>query len=368
MINSNFSPTRKNFDSRFVLFITFILWFIVVVSRLKFNGLVYNFDYGLYHPDGANYAFRTLSFLRSSNADAASEVSEWYAIHGLKNNIISPFYLLPENNPVWNLSAPRILYPILSIPFVAVFGIPGMLAVPSLSLLGIMMISHTISRTFNRVELGLIFNLLLITSVTLSRWFVANITDGLLAFLVALFVLIEVKVTRIKIWIILVTLIVILASITRFCFPIFFMLGTGFMLKKQFFKSGALIFSSIVSAMPLLFFNVSSAVLPGLQESSILNKLVYFPIQSLKVFVVEVAQLAVLDRQLLILVIFSLFCAFRIRETVGILTLCALVGVLMIGFLNGTLGVNFRYQLPLIPFLAWSFIHYLAVTRKSPAR
>ena len=35
------------------------------------------------------------------------------------------------------------------------------------------------------------------------------------------------------------------------------------------------------------------------------------------------------------------------------------VGVLSIGFINGTVGVNFRYQLPVIVFLAWAIFEYL---------
>jgi hypothetical protein len=44
------------------------------------------------------------------------------------------------------------------------------------------------------------------------------------------------------------------------------------------------------------------------------------------------------------------------------------IGVLAIGFINGTLGVNFRYQLPLIPFMAWSLIHYLKSISTSTTR
>ena len=337
----------------------------MVASRLWLNGFVFGLDYSLYHPDGAHYAFRTLSFLFESDYQAAIEVSNWYAVHGIKHNIIAPSGLLPENNPVWNLVAPRLLYPILSIPFVFVFGLSGMLAIPILSLLGLLLVINAIARFYGRPEFGLLFNLLLLTSVTISRWFVANITDGLLTFLVALLILVELKVKKLSGWAIYVGLLVFFSSITRFSIPIFLTLGLGYLFLSEYKKALLIISFALTSAIPLLFFNVQSAFLPGADNQSIAGKLVEFPLQSIKVFVVEIGQLLVLDRQLLFLILFALFCALQIMGTTGALTVCVLLSVLLIGFINGTLGVNFRYQLPVVPFLAWSFVQYLSISRKS---
>ena len=354
-----------NFSRKHVFLLTLILWITVVASRLWLNGFVFGLDYSLYHPDGAHYAFRTLSFLFESDYQAAIEVSNWYAVHGIKHNIIAPSGLLPENNPVWNLVAPRLLYPILSIPFVFVFGLSGMLAIPILSLLGLLLVINAIARFYGRPEFGLLFNLLLLTSVTISRWFVANITDGLLTFLVALLILVELKVKKLSVWAIYVGLLVFLSSITRFSIPIFLTLGLGYLILSEYKKALLLFSFASTSAIPLLFFNVQSAFLPGADNQSIAGKLVEFPVQSIKVFVVEIGQLVVLDRQLLFLILFALFCALQIMGTTGVLTVCVLLSVLLIGFINGTLGVNFRYQLPVVPFLAWSFVQYLSISRKS---
>ena len=110
-------------------------WAISVIARLKFNGLAYGFDYGLYQPDGMHYTFRTLTFLGNSDLVSAQMVSDWYSTHGFKISQINPSDLLPENNRVWGVISPRILYPVLSVPFVALLGIPGMLAIPALSFL-----------------------------------------------------------------------------------------------------------------------------------------------------------------------------------------------------------------------------------------
>ncbi len=362
------SPNKSNFVyfiRRYSFALTLLLWIVIVASRIFLNGFVYGLDYSLYHPDGAHYAFRTLSFLSNSDYSAALEVSNWYAIHGIKHNLIEPFGLLPENNPAWNLVAPRILYPILSIPFVFVFGLSGMLAIPMLSLLGVMMVSNSIGRFYGRTELGLLFSLLLITSVTVGRWFVANITDGLLTFLLALFVQAEIRVLKLRNWSICIILIVVFASITRFSLPIFLAISFGYLLLRNFKKALIVTLSATFGAAPLFFFNVSSAFLPGADTQSLTGKLTEFPLQSIKVLLVEIGQLLILDRQFLILIVFGLFCAYKAQKNTRTLTLCVFMGVLLIGFINGTLGVNFRYQLPIIPFLAWSFIEYLAVNRKS---
>lgn len=353
---------------RYSLALTLALWLVAVFSRLMFNGPILGFDYAIYQPDGANYTFRTLSFLYKDPLKAANEVSEWYALNGFKHNIIDPLTLLPENSPVWHLSAPRIVYPLLSLPFVAILGIPGMLVIPTLALLGTFLIVHQISRTLMRPELGLLFSIGIASSSSVSRWFVANLTDSLLAFLVGLLIVVEIKVKKLWLWIVMVTIIVLLASATRFSVPIFLSLGLGYLLIKEIPKANTLLLSGFLGGIPLLFFNSSSAILPGSESDSLLKKVLDLPLQSIKVLVVESGQLVVLDRIFSFLVLFSLFCAFQLRNKVGILTIAVFIGVLAIGFINGTLGVNFRYQLPLIPFMAWSFIHYLKSISTSVTR
>ena len=345
-----------------------LLWLLTIITRLFFNGAILGYDYAIYQPDGANYTFRTLSFLTENNIDAASKVSEWYAIHGVNHNIIEPKILLPENSPVWHLSAPRVLYPILSIPFVAVLGIPGMLVVPALALLGVLVINHLIAKSVGRPELALLFNAIIVSSSTVSRWFVANLTDGLLAFLIGLIVLIEIKAKNLKNWILLVVIIVLLASATRFSAPIFLALGLSYLLIREVPKAVTLIVTGICGALPLLFFDSASSVLPGSGSDSLISKLIHLPLQSIKVLVVEIGQLVVLDRIFFFLLIFSLFCAYQLRGRVAILTAGVLMGVLAVGFINGTLGVNFRYQLPLISFMGWSVIKYLKFVSTPSAR
>ena len=118
---------RQNIIAPVVLFVFTVL---TVISKLKFHGLQNGMDFGIYQPDGALYTMRTLLFLGHDQTEAANQISQWYATNAYKRNDIDPSALIPANNPVWGLVAPRPLYPLLSVPFVWLIGIPGMLVIP----------------------------------------------------------------------------------------------------------------------------------------------------------------------------------------------------------------------------------------------
>jgi hypothetical protein len=75
---------------------------------------------------------------------------------------------------------------------------------------------------------------------------------------------------------------------------------------------------------------------------------------------IEIAQLAVLDRVLLLVIILSVYFAFTNRQKdSSMYFLAVFLGVWALGAINGTLGVNFRYQLPVIIFGAWVLLDSL---------
>lgn len=350
------------------LILIIFLWAVTCISRLKYNGFIYGFDYSIYQPDGANYTFRTLSWIFNDNFRAAKEVSDWYLIHGIKHNVIDPTTLLPENNPVWYLSAPRILYSFLSIPFVLIFGIPGMLAIPCLSLLGLMIVIHALSKQIHSPWAGFAINLALCSSPTVTRWFVANITDGLLTLLLALFLLLEVKVRLIKVWVVLALPVIILSSITRFCLPIFFFLGLGYLLTGDRLKGILTWLYSFTGFIPILFFSPQTQLAQEGSVESFWLRAINWVSQAMKVLGVEIAELLVLDKILLAVVLIGFYASIKLGNKDGILALACLIGVFVIGFINGTLGVNFRYQIPYIPFAAWSILLYYKPLRSSTIR
>ena len=94
-----------------------LLFFLVIVSasvavlaRLKFNGLVYGFDYGIYQPDGVEYSYKALEFIGENPSQIATQVSAWYSENSLKMTGITP-----QDVAQGQLTFPqsRILYPLL---------------------------------------------------------------------------------------------------------------------------------------------------------------------------------------------------------------------------------------------------------------
>ena len=80
----------------------------------------------------------------------------------------------------------------------------------------------------------------------------------------------------------------------------------------------------------------------------------------------EFLQLAALDRLLLFLLCLSLVIAIKSStKTVSQDFLLMLMAGLFVGALNGTLGVNFRYQLPVLPYLVAVILNTDFTTRST---
>jgi hypothetical protein len=332
--------------------IVFILWILTLAARLKFNGLVFGFDYGLYQPDGKYYTFQALRFSGESSIDAANQVVDWYRAHGLKMNVFTPEIFDPSINPILKLTKPRILYPLLSAPFVSVLGIPGMLVLPSLSLLILLVFTIKISKIFKSQIVGWLLVFAIIESSTILRWVVSNCTDSILVGLFcgyAYFAFIKVgKFPPIYV----TTIFVILTSLTRFVLPIW--LGIAIVLffyRRKIEGISISLLSSIFAVYPLLL-NPPGAFQPALGEVSIFSKILNTPYSFLKVTVYEFIQLFVLDKALLAALVVGIVLALIYwRNQFSILFVSVLLSTLLIGGINGTVGVNFRYQLPVLPFL-----------------
>ena len=334
-----------------------IVWAISVVSRLKFNGLAYGFDYGLYQPDGMHYTFRTLTFLGNSDLESARSVSEWYAANGIKHSQVNPTDLLPENNRVWGVVSPRILYPLLSVPFVALLGIPGMLAIPALSFLLLLITIYKLGKKYNQEGFSVILSLLLTTSVTTTRWMISNCTDALLAGIACLAVLVLISEVSDNKKMVTLSMVAVLGVITRFSLPIWVALALVICSYRKFRVGAILLLTSTLATIPTFLSQPDDAVLPGTSNLSGFDKLFLVPVSFVKIVFVELAQLAALDRILLFFLVSSLAIGvskFKKLENRYLILVC--LAVFGIGAINGVAGVNFRYQLPMIPFMAWTLI------------
>ena len=336
-----------------VLFITVT----AIVSRLRFNGLILDFDYGIYQPDGSHYAYRTLTFLGVDSNAAAERVVSWYQIHGIKNNVFPPNFLTPENTETWGLAAPRILYSLLSVPFVYLFGLPGMLAIPVVSFAVLIFCVFRMSELMNKPAIGFLLVLVLSTSPTVLRWMIANITDSLLAALFAVIPLLLMNKISVRYWYALITALIVLTSITRFSLPIWLSIAAVLWLQRMRFQSIWVFVLSMVSFLPTFLYMPSNAVLPANAEAGVPTKVLLLVRSFFEVGFVEVAQLGAIDRMLLVMLVVALAVALRQpREVSSIYFLAVLLSVWVIGAINGTLGVNFRYQLPVLGFACWAIL------------
>jgi hypothetical protein len=347
---------RKQFIYVPILILT---WSVSVIARLKFNGLAYGFDYGLYQPDGMHYTFRTLTFLGNSDLASAQLVSEWYATHAFKFSQINPYDLLPENNRVWGVISPRVLYPTLSMPFVAILGIPGMIAVSAISFLVLLLTVYVIGRKYNQEGLSVIVALLLTASVTTTRWMISNCTDALLVGITCFAVLVLISGLSDNLKLVSLSVIGILGVLTRFSLPIWLSIALVLFTQRKIRIALALMTSASLATIPTYISQPEDAVLPGTKDLSGFDKLLALPISFFKVAFIEIAQLAALDRVLLIFFVTSCIIAIlRIHEIENKYFVFVALAVFGIGAINGVLGVNFRYQLPLVPFMIWTFLAF----------
>lgn len=337
------------------------LWVLVSVAKVFFNGLVLGLDYGLYHPDGAFYTFRALLFAGYDKFEAGRIVADWYASQPAKPGRLDPTSLFFENaTGTWDQYYPRVLYPLISAIFVKFLGVPGMLVVPAVTYLVVLLLTSYVAFTKGRSGIGLLVIALITSSVTVSRWMYINATDGLLMLFTGLFVLIAFKSTGLKLsnvqlmW---TCILITLSSLTRFSALMWVAISLVFMFHKRI-KEGVLILATAaLTTVPIFLRPFGNDVLPNLNDKSPIEKLLFYPISLLKISVFEVGQLFVLDRVFFWTLVLAFgISIFGIRRLEAQFFLASFFSLWITGSLNAVLGVNFRYQLAVIPFLLWLLV------------
>jgi hypothetical protein len=335
----------------------FLFWFIALISKLEFNGLVYGLDFGLLHPDGKLYAFRTLTMLGNTELEAGRLVSNWYSMSAFKLNNFQPESLFYEVHPLWQLYKPRVLYPLLSTPFVALLGIKGMLVIPAISMLILLLTIQIIGiRLENKYPAFILAGLVSISPVV-NRWMFANVTDGLLTAITCVFLIAFLFLKSQNHFLIMAGLVIALGSFTRTSVLQWLSICVALFLLKQ--KKSSLILSivTIILFVPSAFRNFGDGILPNEKNVSNLQVPFKFAESMARVAFYEIAQLAVLDRLLLAMLVLS-FIGSLMRFSLNSSKFFILVGLSLwvTGAVNGTVGVNFRYQLPILPFMAYILI------------
>ena len=333
------------------------MWLLTILIKLKYNGLVFGFDYGSYHPDGALYTTRALDWSGYTETEAAKIVSDWYNIHAFKfnNTVPSDFYysvhhLYPEYSP-------RILYPLLSIPFVKLFGVPGMLVVPALSFLVILLVILKIGIELNKPFVAFLTLVSVASSSTVVRWMMANTTDALLAgiFSVTAYCLLR-KISSYR-WYLVFGVLVMLTGLTRISILFWIACASVLLIQKNRKKAIFITVVSVLIVIPTLLSNSSNSFLAVEADRGLWQRIMLYPFYLIKITFYEFVQLFVLDRILFFLCALSIYLSFKyINKDSSRYLLLVLSAGLLTGAMNGTVGVNFRYQLPVIAFMCWSII------------
>jgi hypothetical protein len=349
---------------RFELAVLFI-WLIAIAAKYKYNGLIFGFDYGNYQPDGKYYTYMALEYLNHSPANSAQQVVDWYLAHGFKMNTFTIQDLMPATSYAYPMISHRILYPLLSVPFVAAFGIPGMLAIPALSLLVLFLAIQKLSQKMNKPYLGLAVVCSLSLSTTVLRWMMVNCTDALLVGLFAVVPFSILALNQKKRWALpALGFLIFLTSATRFVLPLWIAILVVLVLRcRRYLELGILFLFSSVCSIPALQDQISSALLPAEAGSPIHIKLIKMPVVFVKVFAIDIAEFGVLDRVFLFYIGLCFYLAIRLRKALSAqLFMAVLFAGYVIGTINGTLGVNFRYQIPVLIFTAWLILDSLEIS------
>lgn len=336
------------------IFIIISLWVLTIISRLEFHGLVYGLDFGLFHPDGSLYSMQSLIYSGLSENQANKIVNEFYFEHASKHNVIDTSVLY--NRPNWQEYKYRILYPLLSVPFVKIMGIYGMLVIPSLTLLALLILPVILSRKKGLPYLGTILAICIISSSTIVRWMFANTSDSLLVLLfVCVVILLSSETATPKLnKILLLLFLVVSSSLTRFSLLIWLSIAVVLFYLGVRLIAGLIFLTSVIFTLPVFVLSKSSSILPSADGASLVERIFNFPIVFLRVFFYELGQLFVLDKVLLFGLVAVIVTSITNHSwNSSKFFLAVLLALFITGSLNGVLGVNFRYQIPILPFMVW---------------
>lgn len=370
----------------------FSLAIIVISGRFLFAGEKYGMSYEVYHPDGLCYTKTAAKYANIELSTFKREFSQIYS-----ENSFSDIERLDCNS----VNA-RVLYPLLSAPFIKLIGLKGMLVIPIFSyLLALFFLVRSMYKlNISKNSIFILISLVLISS-TISRWYITNLVDPLLITLNwgLLYLLINHKVFINNRKFFLLCLIIVAMSLTKrslhlvlICALIYLLLIyknkdsklKEFSTKKVF---GALIFLPITldfvvgrvfgrqnglksvidfqgclagqtrelceTSLGVNVSEIAPTKVDIIQDSVITALRISF-----QYIFISIAQIFVVDLPLAVTFIFWLYFIPRMYRNLTTLNAFALFSPILISLIssfNGTLGLNFRFE------LAFFFPIYLAL-------
>ena len=354
-LHSHRESLMATLDSHKIIWMPFLALTIVafaIIQRFYNAGVIGGLDYTLFQPDGFYYSIRTYEFLGYSRAEAVEVVQKFYDSHGKTG-----FEIDLSNGFQDKLMDSRVLYPLLSVVFVSLFGMWGMLIIPTLATIAFCIhFSVTAIRENKKTSVILGILLLLSISSTFNRWMILNYTEALnfllFYFLINLFSKTSVKESKLELKAI---FLFVLISVNHAEPLISIAFVTWAAIYKVFSMRYFVIFFIVfLNTIPLLLSGIGPL---DFQESprsltEILGKAIELPL-------IEGAQLLILDRALLFLIALGLLGLFLSKDfKMFSLLIFLFLGSWLQLTLVGASGTNFRYFLPALPVLILGFSNY----------
>lgn len=316
----------------------------------------------LFAPDSRYYAAMALWFGGESQSEAARQVAELSAQSGWASPAASVLF-------GWGLVQPRVVLPALSVPFVKLWGIDGMVVVPGLALAAVMaVLAWALFRRYGPVA-GISTVVLVMCSSQIMFYGSAMLTESLSALWGALTLVAAWRYVRRPGWLPVAWMVTltIISAFTR---------------QATFIVAGAFVVAWLVAlllrrrdnswAVPALSVAVTALAIQVLQTKlfptfSQLNQfksktdadtlteaLLGTPRLAWKIVRTDLAFFAQSDRPLLVLISLSVLSSVIFwRRTETHLLIGAFAGTALYGITNGT-PTAFRYAMPGLVFYAAS--------------
>jgi hypothetical protein len=161
------------------------------------------------------------------------------------------------------------------------------------------------TQVYKKPWVGFLLVLILCTSPTVLRWMIANITDSLLTGLFAITAVLIAKSYSGKTWALSIVLLICLTSATRFCLPIWLAISFVYFFNKKNSQGLTVLVTSSLASIPALLAFPAVPLVPASSDVQEVKKLLLLPISFIQIGFIETAQLAVLDRLLLIILVMA---------------------------------------------------------------
>jgi hypothetical protein len=327
----------------------------------------------LFAPDTRYYAAMTLWYAGGDQAAVAEQVREHSALSGWA----SPG---PDQLFGWGLVQPRVVLPALSVPFVRLWGIEGMVVVPGLALAALVVLLTTMLARRYGVGAAIGTVLLLVVSTQVMFFGAAMLTESLSALWTALTLLVAWRYVRDPTWLRL-ALMVALTVVSAFtrqatfivagAFVCAWLLGWALRRPERWGRPAVAVAVTAVGCQLLqtwLFptFSQKNQYFMKTGADSLGEALRNTPDLAWMIIKVDVTQAAGADRAILVVVLLSLVSMVVLwRRPESHLLLGCLLGAGLYNITNGT-PTGIRYAMPGLVFFACSVAVLFAAAAGRP--